>query len=928
MLTKFVTWTSPRWTDRPLTRSLTRSPLTALLSTALIWATRQGPLCIAVLVLLLSVGAVCGELKQAAKPQRSLLAVDDRAFVSHSDIVYLSPAEAPVEGLPIGNGNMGTLVWTTPSAVKFQINRSDVYAGNKNHAGSFVGPTDYCGGCAQVAIDVGGTPFEAGEAFQQKLSLYDAECSIDGKDFRVKCFVSSRADVLVLEVDDRRTDPQPLRVTVSMWRDPVVKTVLQHKGFALGTHLARYEFQQQDGRVLVVQQFKEKDYYCGSAVAVQVVDNDVKVETTDQRGQTILVSAKQGKRTILIASSASWFRRDDVAAAAVGLLVHASKKEYDEVRHEHTCWWHDYWSRTFVHLPSDDQLADFMARVRTLHLYYMGSTGRGKLPAKWNGLLFAVNGDRRFWGMQIWVWTTEMLYWPLYAADALDLTDPFLQMYVRQLPAAEKAARQRWGVSGAFFPETTHPDGPVVLPDDAAKEYRDFFLDRKPKSSLSTRTVALCRYDAQLYVTTTGEKPYSYIGHIVSSGSEIAQQAWWRYRYSGDNKWLREGAYPLLRGTVEFYRHLVQKGDDDRYHIIGKNVHEQYWVANDGIMDLAAMRGTVPLAIRAAEIMNVDADLRAEWQELLENLAPYPMGSDPQAKALTGSALAEDVWAAAHLGKVNKRTFNEDVILTPIFPFEDWTLETRDAKTDRIVQKLVDLSPRHASTLKGAAITTAVRSAIVSVRAGRSDTLPAVLAANYAAFKGWPGAVPPLPNGLSLFESISAHSVEHLGLITMTIQESLLQSVSPRPGQPEVIRVFPAWPVHWDASFRLLARGGFLVTSAMRDGKVEFIEIRSRLGERCQLRNPWGKLCRVSQSDSEQSQQVSGEILCFQTSPGKRYLVLPEGHSAPEPRRIVLEPATGHVSYKFTLPRGAAVSGDLGRRKQETHKGLLENEKK
>ncbi|GAF82295.1 unnamed protein product, partial [marine sediment metagenome] len=69
-----------------------------------------------------------------------------------------------------------------------------------------------------------------------------------------------------------------------------------------------------------------------------------------------------------------------------------------------------------------------------------------------------------------------------------------------------------------------------------------------------------------------------------------------------------------------------------------------------------------------------------------------------------------------------------------------------------------------------------------------------------------------------------------------------------------------------------------------------------------------------------------GEIIRFDTTPGAQYLVLPEGDSAPEPRRIVPEPADGHVSYRFTLPNGAVVSGDLGRRKQEPHKRLLENE--
>ena len=53
--------------------------------------------------------------------ESSTIDVDYRALVSHADLVYFSPAEVPAEGMPIGNGIMGTLVWTTPSAVNFQI---------------------------------------------------------------------------------------------------------------------------------------------------------------------------------------------------------------------------------------------------------------------------------------------------------------------------------------------------------------------------------------------------------------------------------------------------------------------------------------------------------------------------------------------------------------------------------------------------------------------------------------------------------------------------------------------------------------------------------------------------------------------------------------------------------------------------------------
>jgi len=73
-----------------------------------------------------------------------------------------------------------------------------------------------------------------------------------------------------------------------------------------------------------------------------------------------------------------------------------------------------------------------------------------------------------------------MSYWPLHASDAVDLTDPFFDMYLRQLPDCERAAKQRWGVEGgAYYPETTPFDGPVILPEDVAQEFQDVYLGRK-----------------------------------------------------------------------------------------------------------------------------------------------------------------------------------------------------------------------------------------------------------------------------------------------------------------------------------------------------------------------------------------------------------------------------------------------------------------
>ena len=1056
----------------------------------------------------------------SAETASSLLDVNYRALVSEADLIYQSPAGAAVEGQPVGNGRMGTLVWTTPDSLNFQINRCDVFSVNKNASGKRDGPTDYCGGAAGIKINVGGKVFERDETFLQRLSLYDAECVLQGNQVRVRCFVSANDDVLAIEIDDRRDEPQPIRAELSMWRPPEVKT---------GDHLARYDWVQNGPAIGVVQRFHEKDHHSASAVAMQVssggaklveldpladatdallsnmlssrlsvstltkeqaripltisklqngtyqlttyhhdsanggvwdsisvngvtvkdvasssgnetqdigqaffefqvtdntanvlftkttaggVDGDSSVcgfalkpvsptQPTDadqqpsllvdfqangtsdgsdqvavdqsgwekwknpntsrthmpqtltfknsvgvdgevdvtvgpdidqnvefgvfpqwrnhppvmlslaQGARQLVLPAARGTRTVLISSAASFVPNAEVQDEAFALLKNTSEQKnvYETLRKDHTAWWSDFWSRTFVHLTSDDGLAQFMGRIRSLHLYYMASSSRGKLPAKWNGSLFSVDGDQRYWGAQFWVWTTEISHHPLYAADASDLADPYFNMYVNQLPAARIAAQQRWAAKGAYFLEAGPFDGPVVLSDDLADEWQDVYLGRKPCTEFSAAARAVGLYECVLSQMADGRPcaagRYSYVSHMPASGSDLAVQAWWRYRYTGDKEFLRTHAYPLLRDTLEFYRSLARKEDDGKYHLYGLNQHEGFWGVDDGIIDLSGIRGTAPLAIRASEILDVDAEMRPKWREFLENLTPYTMGGDPGSQALGGGFITDDVWSVGHLGEVKRGGKPGATLAWPIFTFEDWTLETRDAETDRIVQKIGELEFSRQTIANGGRVPGSHSTLVVGSRIGRGEDLPVNTASYY-----WGST--PLPNGFSLFEGKTAHSIEILGCIATTLQEGLIQSVSPRPGEPEIITIVPAWPHHWNAAFRLLTRGGLMVTVSYRDSQVEFVELHSRLGEPCRLRNPWNGPCQLySKAGSERL--VEGDVLVFETEKGHVYRLLPQGAQLPELRQIAPPRVIEPTSYSFPLADGNSVGATLGR---------------
>ncbi|MPN15688.1 hypothetical protein SDC9_163022 [bioreactor metagenome] len=92
---------------------------------------------------------------------------------------------------------------------------------------------------------------------------------------------------------------------------------------------------------------------------------------------------------------------------------------------------------------------------------------------------------------------------------------------------------------------------------------------------------------------------------------------------------------------------------------------------------------------------------------------------------------------------------------------------------------------------------------------------------------------------MDLREGFQTTGVQRLGRAADALHNALCQSIPASPGKNPVIHLFPAWPKEWDAHFSLLARGNFIVTSSIDQGKIEFIEIKSNSGSECNLRNPW-----------------------------------------------------------------------------------------
>lgn len=150
----------------------------------------------------------------------SILDVHYRNLVSRADLTYNKPVTRSEEGMPVGNGRMGSLVWTSPSTLKFQINRVDVFAENCATNSFPARDSDYGSGCGYVDIDFVdfGEDVFKGSSFRQHLSVYDGLMTVQGRGITARVLAWPERDVMAVEINDQRDQSTPVNIDLRMLR--------------------------------------------------------------------------------------------------------------------------------------------------------------------------------------------------------------------------------------------------------------------------------------------------------------------------------------------------------------------------------------------------------------------------------------------------------------------------------------------------------------------------------------------------------------------------------------------------------------------------------------------------------------------------------------------------------------------------------------
>ena len=827
-----------------------------------------------------------------------------RATISRSDLIYSRPAARGEEGIPVGNGRMGSLVWTTPNRLHFQINRVDVFA-NNCRTNSFVEVhDDYCSGCAFLDIEFEGQPFpESG--FRQRLLVYDGMLTIDGEGISIRVVPSMVQDVFAIIVDPRQSSERRYSVTLRMLRYATKFFGRQTEPLA-EEHAIRVPHRSQTAtaqlilrgnRIALSQEFREGDFCARSAVAVAFQSASGEAQILNDTDISLSAS-KAGPFAIMVASAATLESDEDAAAAAYRQLDAVSAQSAAESERQTQEWWHGYWAGGAVELHSKDGTAEFVQQNYHYFLYLMAATSRGNLPPKFNGMLWNTGGDLRMWGAQQWFTNLSCYYAALPATGRFDLMEPMFDMYTGMFEACTRAARQQWGSCGIYIPETVYFDGLEELPQEIATEMRQLYLLQKPWEQRSGMFMDLAERkhpfssrwnwivqgkwkDGKYTISERGFGPYGPTSHMFSSTAKIAWLYWQRYEYTLDREWLRERAYPMLRGAVEFYRNHpnLRKEKDGRYHMHWSNSGEPVFGVRDSFEDMVAMRCITGAVLRAATILNADQEMPPTWREFLEHLAPLPTTTDADAlhpPDYNGPRIFVNGLKPAVKADRIPTGWMPDINSLPIWFFDLSNVETQDRDAFALAEATFDRllhEGLHPETPVGILSMLAVAAASL----GRADAvrilLPNQMRPQPNPRSPWYKESGLLENRMTLGEGAQALHAEHLGRAAEALHRALLQSNPPAAGEDPIVHLFPAWPREWDARYTLLARGGFRVTAAMRNGTVEYAELESLAGAVCRVRNPFPGDGVQLYRNGRRAEDLSGSLLIFETSRSERIML-------------------------------------------------------
>lgn len=714
-----------------------------------------------------------------------------------------APVHVPTTKTPdaplAGNGDIGITMGGTPDSLSFYIGKNDFWRAYPVYPGGIALP----GGLDIVMKGLEGAVYQA----EQCPGSAEIKARFSTKDacLQLSAWVAATDNKVIIEL---QSDCE-LQVMTRLWAAEGNSSVTSQ-----GTE-ARLQW--------VTRSFENTESLRWPTHVALAVNKEK--EWLLQPGQKVrLVVAVYTNH-----DTADWKQKTITEAAQV------TDAQIDRLKQEHHAWWRQFWQQSHVEI-GDSLLETYY--YQSQYLFASASRAGKFAPGIWGPF---ITRDEAAWGGDYHLnYNYQAPYWASYSSNHISLTENFDQPLLDYMEAGRRHARDLLNCRGIYYPVGIGPKG------------------------LCTSMWPLTPEEMQAKYATrenTIDGGYKFLGQKINAVFSVGNMLM-RHYSTYDEEYAKK-VYPYMVACADFWEDYLSM-EEGRYVIRMDHFNEVMpnkrnggiWRHRLGDFNSTLSLGLVKMLFKGvldvSEFLSTDMERRAVWQDILDKLSAFPVGTDkegrlslknmelgPQGKevypvGLNRVSIHGLILPGGVAGPVTDSVFNA-MLLDDV---AHW------AAKQRMPDDWGDTSNNGIETCYPGA-----------VRVGYpSDEILEYLKKRIK--------MDVYPNGWIVQ---GGGGIETLAAVPLTINEMLLQSYE------GTVRIFPNWNRRKDASFEhLRAYGAFLVSAVLKGGEIQQVTLYSEKGRMCKMENPWGDAQVQLIRQGQPSELLQGRWLSFPTSPSEQ----------------------------------------------------------
>lgn len=421
-----------------------------------------------------------------------------------------------------------------------------------------------------------------------------------------------------------------------------------------------------------------------------------------------------------------------------------------------------------------------VTRAYVLQRWIQACAGRGAYPIKFNGSLFTVDHahrqhdgtlkelgpDARNWGGCYWFQNTRLPYWAMLYSGDYDQMAPLWKMYRDALPLLKDRTQSYFNHDGVFFSETMHPWG--LNPN------HDFGFGN--------------------------EGPYPvnpYIRYYWDGGLELSMMMLDYYDHTMDKTFVANTLLPIADEVLKFYDQHYPRNAQGKVHFSPSMSLETWHTAEDPLPIVVGLKMILPrlLALDAAQ---TTPEQRERWSRFLAELPETPVGAEDGKRWIKPARVFSD----------NRNSENPE--LYAVFPYRGYTVGKPD------LEIAIEAWKRRMVKRTGGWTQDPIQAAMLGLTQEAKDYV--VINATDKAPAGKPVVDPRFPAFWGPNFDWTPDQC-HGSVTLIALQRMLMQC------EVDSIRLLPAWPDGWNASFKLHAPQNTTVEGRVENGKVVALKV-------------------------------------------------------------------------------------------------------